>query len=102
MSQTKKAETKTEPKAEMRRPVMSQSFYLGPSIKGVISTRTIFRGDITKKVTTVAERAKVAPGMVEALFVPIEKLSEAEEALKKQSKINTCYKEVFKAINKEV
>ena len=92
MSQTKKAETKTEPKAEMRRPVMSQSFYLGPSIKGVIST----------KVTTVAERAKVAPGMVEALFVPIEKLSEAEEALKKQSKINTCYKEVFKAINKEV
>lgn len=102
MANTKKTETRTEPKAEMRRPVMSQSFYMGPSIKGVISTRTIYSGDISGKIDEVAKRAGVARGMAEALFVPIDKLSEAEEHFKTQSKLNTCYKAVIKALNKEV
>lgn len=102
MANTKKTETRTEPRAEMRRPVMSQSFYMGPSIKGVISTRTIFTGDISGKIDEVAKRAGVARGMAEALFVPIDKLSEAEEHFKTQSKLNTCYKAVIKALNKEV
>lgn len=102
MANTKKTEARTEPRAEMRRPVMSQSFYMGPSIRGVISTRTILNGDVSGKIKEVAKRAKVAEGMVEALFVPIEELSEAEESIKTQSKLSTCYKEVSKALNKEV
>lgn len=98
-----KAEPKAESKAEMKKPAFTQSFYVGPSVKGVISTHSIFKNGIPVEIVEEMKKKSGAAGpVIETLFVPIEKLSQALEDLKKQSKINTCYKEVAKALNKEV
>ena len=98
-----KAEPKTEPKAEMKKPAFTQSFYVGPSVKGVISTHSIFKNGIPVEIVEeLKKKSGATDPVIKALFVPIENLSQALEDLKKVSKINTCYNEVVKALNKEV
>ena len=96
-----KTETKVEVKETKKKSAFTQSFYIGPSIKGVISTRSTFLDGIpAEKVDEIATRIGINKPMIEALFIPIEELGKAREELNKQSRLATIYKTVAKAINK--
>ncbi len=95
---------KKAPEAKVEKIVKSefpQVHYIGPSIRGVVTMETTYADGVpTQIVKEITERLQVPQPMVEALFVPIEKLSEARMKLKTQSKITTCYRQVVAALNK--
>lgn len=95
-----KQEVKPEPKAEMKAPAFTQTHYIGPSIKGVITTNTTYIDGVpAQPVAEIVKRTGVPEGVVKALFVPIEKLSAERAKLEQQSRIAMCYKELAKALN---
>ena len=79
---------------------LTQTIYIGPTIKGYIKRNTIYRNGLpAAEVERIADRVGVNPKYLKALIVPIEELSVAMDKLATQSNLSLFYDEIKKATN---
>lgn len=62
---------------------MNQRMYIGPTVPGAVKQGTVFIGELPKELVSAAE---AVPGIAN-LVVPVERATQATQALKEQGSV---------------
>lgn len=77
---------------------MKQLMYMGPSIPGIVKSKTVFIGGLPKDLTAVAEKVPA----VNKLLVPVDRITETTKSLSEQGSVESVsYNKILKYLEGE-